>query len=525
MKGTRHNGRSGKNGVYNPLHNDRRFNPEHSEHIDNERVRQNIYWDCYQGYTTMEDQGKENNFSFEQIELAFYEEHYGNYVMKQNERHVKARHPDRCKEVEDVWKNKKTCPEESIYQLGTIDEHASVETLILVFDEFKKEFDERFGSNVHIIDWSLHMDEATAILSGFKMYTRSDPLPIKEDRVHFKNGTYFVNQKFINQKEWTQNRLTVNYNKDTPKPEKWLTFLDGLLEADDIVCLQEFMGYCLIPSNRGQKMLLIIGKGGEGKSRIGRILKRIFGHNMNSGSLQKLETDKFARADQEGKLLYLDDDMKTEALPSTNVIKAIVTAEDEMDLEKKNKQSYQGLLVCRILAFGNGTLKSLFDRSQGFYRRQIILETKDVPPDRINDPYLADKMMEEVEGIVLWCIEGLERLIRNDYQFTISNKSQLLMNEMQEDDDNILSFLESTGYIGLEKGTHATSKDLYVAYCRWCNDNLDVPVSERSFARRFKERSADYGMTYDKNISVGNGRFCRGFRGVHVKVRTKDLNY
>ena len=48
LKGTRHNGRSGKDGVYNPLHNDRRFDPEHSEHIDNERVRQNIYWDCYQ---------------------------------------------------------------------------------------------------------------------------------------------------------------------------------------------------------------------------------------------------------------------------------------------------------------------------------------------------------------------------------------------------------------------------------------------------------------------------------------------
>ena len=167
--------------------------------------------------------------------------------------------------------------------------------------------------------------KVTAILSGFKMYTCSDPLPIKEDWVHFKNGTYFVNQKFINQ-------------------EKWLTFLDGLIEADDIVCLQEFMGYCLIPSNRGQKMMLVIGKGGEGKSYIGRILKRIFGHNMNSGSLQKLETDKFARADQEGKLLYLDDDMKTEALPSTNVIKAIVTAEDEMDLEKKTNKAIRDFL-------------------------------------------------------------------------------------------------------------------------------------------------------------------------------------
>lgn len=151
MKGTRHNGRSGKDGVYNPLHNDRRFDPEHSEHIDNERVRQNIYWDCYQGYTTMADRGKEDNFSFNQIEMAYYVDHYSDYVINQNKRHEKARHPDRCKGVEDVLKNKKTCPEESIYQLGTIDEHASVETLVLVFDEFKKEFDERFGSNVHII--------------------------------------------------------------------------------------------------------------------------------------------------------------------------------------------------------------------------------------------------------------------------------------------------------------------------------------------------------------------------------------
>ena len=29
------------------------------------------------------------------------------------------------------------------------------------FEELKKEFENRFGSNVHIIDWALHMDEAT----------------------------------------------------------------------------------------------------------------------------------------------------------------------------------------------------------------------------------------------------------------------------------------------------------------------------------------------------------------------------
>ena len=50
MRATRHNGRSGKHGVYNPKHNDRKFDIANSDHIDAEREKQNIYWDCYRGY-------------------------------------------------------------------------------------------------------------------------------------------------------------------------------------------------------------------------------------------------------------------------------------------------------------------------------------------------------------------------------------------------------------------------------------------------------------------------------------------
>lgn len=50
MKMTRHNGRSGKHGTYNPKHNDRRFDIANSDHIDQERAKQNVYWDCYQGF-------------------------------------------------------------------------------------------------------------------------------------------------------------------------------------------------------------------------------------------------------------------------------------------------------------------------------------------------------------------------------------------------------------------------------------------------------------------------------------------
>ena len=46
-------------------------------------------------------------------------------------------------------------------------------------------------------------------------------------------------------------------------------------------------------------MLMLIGKGGEGKSRIGVVMNAIFGFNMNTTSIQKVENNRFARADLE----------------------------------------------------------------------------------------------------------------------------------------------------------------------------------------------------------------------------------
>ena len=110
LKLTRHNGRAGKNGTYNPKHNDRRFDVEHSEHINPEMTRKNIYWDCYTGIKSVafRENPSEEDFSFEEIEKLYYVEHYGDYVDAQNARNEKARHTERNRTVEDLLKNKKT---------------------------------------------------------------------------------------------------------------------------------------------------------------------------------------------------------------------------------------------------------------------------------------------------------------------------------------------------------------------------------------------------------------------------------
>ena len=163
LKLTRHNGRAGAHGTYNPKHNDRSFNLANSEHIDPKRAKGNIYWDCFHGFrSTIAPQDPDDLAgTFSDVERQFYETHYSEFIERQNERNAKIRHTERNRSIPDLLSSRKTCPEETIYQLGTKDDHASGEVLLAVVTEFIEEFKARFGDHVHVLDWALHLDEST----------------------------------------------------------------------------------------------------------------------------------------------------------------------------------------------------------------------------------------------------------------------------------------------------------------------------------------------------------------------------
>ncbi len=208
-------------------------------------------------------------------------------------------------------------------------------------------------------------------------------------------------------------------------------------------------------------MMVIKGSGGEGKSQIGVVLSRLFGCNMKDGSIGKISENRFARADLEHTLLCVDDDMRMEALRQTNYVKSIVTAQGQMDLEHKGKQSYQDWKYARLLAFSNGDLQALYDRSDGFYRRQLILTTREKPQSRADDPDIAEKRAAEVEGILLWAFEGLQRLVKNGFQFTESYRAKRNRELAKRGNNNVFDFLESEGYIRLKSDASTSSKELY----------------------------------------------------------------
>lgn len=357
------------------------------------------------------------------------------------------------------------------------------------------------------------------LLEALRLEAYAPDLPIQRDRIHVANGILFLDGTFSSEREFCRNRLPVAYNANAKPPATWLRFLGELLYPEDIPTLQEFMGYCFLPTTKGQKMLMLIGRGGEGKSRIGLVLRALLGANMATGSIAKIESSRFARADLEHELVMLDDDMKLEALPQTNHIKAIVTAELPMDLERKGQQSYQGDLYVRFLGFGNGSLKALYDRSEGFFRRQIILTTKPKDDKRLDDPFIAEKMCAEAEGIFLWCLDGLRRLISNDYRFTLSERARENMAEAVSDGNNAVDFMRSEGYIRLKADAEASSRDVYAVYKLWCEDNVLHPLSARSLSAHLNENQREYNIEPTNNLYLPGGRRVRGYIGIEVLQR------
>ena len=356
------------------------------------------------------------------------------------------------------------------------------------------------------------------LLEMLRMEAYKENLPVHEDRLHVANGTLFVKGEFTEHKEFCRNRLPVKYNPDAPQPVTWLHFLSELLEDEDILTLQEYLGYCLIPTTRGQTMMLLKGNGGEGKSRIGVVMQAMLGANLKNGSIAKVERSPFARADLEHELVMVDDDMKMEALKSTHYLKSLITAEMPMDLERKGEQSYQGEMYVRFLSFSNGDLESLYDHSDGFYRRQLILSVKKKPLDREDDPFLADKLVAEVEGIFLWCLDGLRRLIANNYRFSESSRTKDNREQARRDADNVLLFLRSEGYIRLKADSTITSADLYAIYCIWCNDNTYKPLAARTVSMTLKKHADEFGLEHDNHITNALGKQVNGFWGIEALI-------
>lgn len=356
------------------------------------------------------------------------------------------------------------------------------------------------------------------ILEALKTRCFCLPLCTDTEFIHVQNGTLKTDGIFTSEKFFCTCRLNIEYPAEYKEPETWLKFLNDLLEPIDVLTLQEYLGYCLIPSTKAQKMLLIIGKGGEGKSRIGIVMQHIFGFGgLVSGQIMDFDNSsksRFARAKLVSRLVFLDDDLDLSGLAKTSFLKQLVTAEIPLEVEDKHKSSIQTWLYSRVIAFGNGAITSLYDKSDGFYRRQIILTTKDKPLDKTDDKFLVEKLIKEKNDIFLWCFKGLQRLITNNYEFTVSDSARQNLEESRREGCNIIDFMESGHDFCFDENGQAHTREIYWAYESWCCLNGLEPLKQKTFTKFLRDNAKKYNIRYTENALNFDGKRARGFKGI-----------
>ena len=128
MRVTYHNGRANKQGVYSTKHNDRNFEIENASHIAPEQTENNAYWHIYQHQNP--------EMSFENAEEKFYREHFGDFLKTRNNRYLAQRQKKRVQSMTDYRKSQKSCPEETIMQIGNINQKISKEKMCRIFNAY-----------------------------------------------------------------------------------------------------------------------------------------------------------------------------------------------------------------------------------------------------------------------------------------------------------------------------------------------------------------------------------------------------
>lgn len=362
--------------------------------------------------------------------------------------------------------------------------------------------------------------KAKDLLAALRSFCYQEAPQADPSRIHVKGGYITLDGVYHPDRYITQNRLDVEYDPAAQPPAVFLDYVNALLEPEDVLTLQEFLGYCCIPTTKAQKMLFLIGSGGEGKSVLTQVLKGVFGTSMTSGSLHDLERNRFTLANLEGKLLFLDEDMGVSATKESQVQKRLVTANAPLSIERKGEQAVQAMLTCRLMAFGNVPFSTLYDHSEGAFRRRIILTTKPKQEGRRDDRDLPDKILQGKSGVFNWMLEGLSRLTSNGWEFTISQRARENLEETKQESFNLLGFLADENAVRLgDLSRKITGVDLYDAYTAWCYANGEKPVSRKSVTSYLKQEQQRLGIQASNHVPDSQGGKVRGFAGIEILDR------
>ncbi|WP_332833226.1 DNA primase family protein [Clostridium perfringens] len=301
-------------------------------------------------------------------------------------------------------------------------------------------------------------------------------------------------------------QLNVEYNPQVDCPQ-FKKFLNEVLDCKLIPLVQEIVGYLLTTNTASQKAFVFWGPARTGKSTLLWVVEYLLLGKKNVSNIPWQEIgDKFKTAELLGKLANVFSDLPSKSIDDTGIFK-VVTGEDYLMAEKKNKNPFKFKPFARLVFSCNELPRNYVDRTEGFYRRLIIVPfNRQIDKSKI-DKALKYKFQREKEGILNWALEGLKRLYENNFEFSENELTDGVKKEYKRENNNVISFVEECCELD---GLFSCSRiEIYEAYKEFC---VEAGLKALSQIKFNKELEGNFNITRSRSGKL------RSWNGVRIKL-------
>jgi putative DNA primase/helicase len=310
-------------------------------------------------------------------------------------------------------------------------------------------------------------------------------------------------------------RLSLTYDPQAkcPNIDK---FLSEIMTCDDIVPIQELIGYSLIPDYSIQRAFLFSGEGRNGKSTLIKMIEAFVGSaNCSHQSLQSLE-QRFATSVLYGKLLNTFADIPSRPLEHVTMFK-MLTGGDSIDAEQKFKSHFSFTNVARLI-FSCNKPPIIREDSLAFWRRWIIINFPNQFAGDKADKKILEKLTtkEELSGLLNFALDGLHRLLITQ-EFTYSQSVEEVAGIYQRLADPISAFIKNC--CENDPTAWVSTSELYDAYKQYCIGNKMSPVESNVFGKEIRDQRE---IEIRPARRTREGKQVPGYQGIKLKENQKS---
>lgn len=309
--------------------------------------------------------------------------------------------------------------------------------------------------------------------------------------------------------------LEFDARENPPAPVEWLKFIDQIWSGDTETqnALAESIGYMLTDATDQQKMFLLCGVKRSGKGTILRTINSLVGrHNTVSPSMSSLGTQ-FGLQPLIGKRVAMISDARLshkadQAAITENMLR--ISGEDTVSIERKYKETWSGKLPTKFLLASNEP-PQFNDASAAISSRMIIFQfTRSFYGQE--DFGLTDRLAAELPGILMWALDGLERM-RSRGRLIQPKSGQNLASEMEEMTSPISQFIEDRCIVDMM--FEIETGELYQAWREWCEqEGREHPGSKATFGKMLRAAASSVTTSQQRRA----GRVTRLYDGIRLRT-------